>query len=675
MHQMAEETLDRIAPKMGREHYKEMLGQLSLRERRLILNYLEARNLQEVYAGLCQRLQVVSRAQPQARGLDKYGRLLMSNEERPFLRRAHGRTEVVRTLVEHFRDERNRRSLLLVGEAGVGKTAIIHEMARDLAGDEKPWHLLETNTAELISGTRYLGDWETKLKEMAEVIARHERVIMYLTNPNDLLGAGAHSKSDENFADFFKPYLQRGQIRMLAECTQEDLKNGLARDPGFLRLFRQVKVQEMDDAQTLAVLEARLLDDRPESSRALSAAPGCLEHVVDFARSFFTRSAAPGRACDLMDALVDYAGRKSPETPGIALQTVDIAPCLSEVSGMSLDLLDDAVRLDMDAARSWFLERLVDQDEAVGAVVDRLAMVKAGLHDPGRPLGVYFLVGPTGVGKTWLAKLVAERLFGAPERMVRFDLSEYRGRYALEKLVGSPHDKDREGLLTEAVRNQPYCVLLFDEFEKADPEIFHLFLQIFDEGRLTDARGRTTDFRQCFIFLTSNLGASRASVAPLGFEQGAAGGEFRGHILKKLEETFAPEFLNRLDDVLVFGPLSREAMDRLVTLELNKAMERRGLKRRGVEVELSEEARAYLETHGFSRRFGARELRRAIERHLLTPLARLLASQPVEQIARRVRVSVGQAGLEMSVLESRKPDPRRPTLKRVPRARISVDVP
>ena len=272
MQRMSEETLDRLVPKLTREHFKKIQEQLTPRERRLILNYLEARNLQEVYVTLWQRLQLAPRTQPAQRGLDKYGRLLQSPDERQFLTHAYGREDVVEMLVDHFTDPDATRSILIVGDAGVGKTAIIHEFAQRLMDrEDEEWQILETNTSELISGTRYLGDWETKLKEMTEAILKHDRVILYVTNPDDLLGAGAHSKSDENFADFFKPYLQRGQLRMIAECTEHDIKGGLSRDPGFLRQFRQVKVNAMSDAETLDVLRHRLMDAQASHKRGVGA--------------------------------------------------------------------------------------------------------------------------------------------------------------------------------------------------------------------------------------------------------------------------------------------------------------------------------------------------------------------------------------------------------------------
>ncbi|MFP4600958.1 MAG: HEAT repeat domain-containing protein, partial [Persicimonas sp.] len=279
MQQMAEEALDRLIPRMTREDYKRLTEELRPRERRLILNYLEARNLQEVYGTLWKTLQLRSDKSTSSRGLDKYGRILNDEDEREFLTHAYGRDDEVESLLDHFNHEQVERSILLVGDAGVGKTAIIHEFALRLMeqGDDE-WQILETNTSELISGTRYLGDWETKLKEMTEAILESDsRVIVYLTNPNDLLGAGAHSKSDENFADFFKPYLHRGQLHMIAECTEEALKGGLSRDPGFLRLFRQIKVQDMDDKQTLDVLERRVGDLTAHGGRPVTAKPGTLE--------------------------------------------------------------------------------------------------------------------------------------------------------------------------------------------------------------------------------------------------------------------------------------------------------------------------------------------------------------------------------------------------------------
>jgi ATP-dependent Clp protease ATP-binding subunit ClpC len=649
MQRMAEEALDRLAPEMEEEDHQRIRQELTPRERRLVLNYFESRNLHKVYRDIAKYLRIPSsEADDEERGLDKYGRLLSTEDEREFLSHAYGRDDTVELLLDHCTDPDTERSILLVGDAGVGKTAIIHEFTRRLVDEDDEWEVLETNTSELISGTRYLGDWETKLKEMTEAILEREKVILYLTNPNDLLGAGAHSKSDENFADFFKPYLHRGQLTMIAECTDESLKNGLGTDPGFLRLFRQVSVQEMSEPETLDVLRQRTDSIEARGDRSVEADDECLEAIADFARSFYTRSQPPGRACDLQDALVDYATRQADDKENpIRLESEQIPPCLSEETGISLELVDDTVPLDLGETRDWFTDRLIDQDHAVEAIVDRMAMIKSGMVDPDSPLGVYFLVGPTGVGKTYFAQLVAERIFGDDDRMLRFDLSEYQGRYAVEKLIGSPHDRDREGLLTEEVRNQPYSVLLFDEFEKADPEVFHLFLQILDEGRLTDARGETTDFRQTLIFLTSNLGASSMSIAPVGFETGESSDAQAAQIRSTLDDFFAPEFLNRLDDTLIFTPLSREAMDRLVEIEIDEMLERRGFRRRHLDIDVTDDALAWIEDHGFSERFGARELTRTLERDVLTPISRLLVSSTGSCDGETIVVSTSDGDLDV----------------------------
>lgn len=672
MQKMAEEALDHIVPKMTRSHYKLLSEQLSPRERRLILNYFEARNLQEVYGSIWQRLQLVAKPAKQERGLDKYGRLLNEEDEKQYLSHAYLRDEMVTFLVDHFRDESHKLSLMLVGDAGTGKTAVVHEFVHRLLEEDPDWKILETNTSELISGTRYLGDWETKLKEMAEAIQKEDKVILYITNPNDLLGAGAHSKSDENFADFFKPYLQRGQLRMITECTGDELRNGLARDPGFLRQFKQVKLAPFNDQETLQVLEKRVSDlsiGSGENTKNIVADSKCLELVVDFARSFYTRTQSPGRACDFLDALIDYASRhqsyEQPEDP-LVLQSEFIPPCLSELSGINLDLLDDTIQLDLQETRLWFNTRLIDQPFASETLTDRLALIKTGLSDPKKPLGVFFLVGPTGVGKTYFAKLVAERIFGNSERMIRFDLSEYRGRFAVEKLIGSPHDKDREGLLTEAIRNQPFSVLLFDEFEKADSEIYNLFLQIMDEGRLSDARGHTTDFRQTLIFLTSNLGSSGDQMDAMGFGAGQEKNinmpRLHSKINSKLEDFFAPEFLNRLDEIIVFDALTKNAMKRLVELEVNQALKRRGLTRRNIAVVLDDEAITWLEVNGFSKKFGARALKRTIEKSVLVAVSKILVKRGLASLG--IRIFVKNNKLEASLLNrvSKAPgEPKKPT--------------
>lgn len=659
MQMMAESALDRVIPLSNEASRAALVGRMTPRQIRLVLNYFEGRNLHEVWGDLYKWLQTQIAPARQERGLDRYGRLLTDEDELELLERAFLREEVVEMMVDHFTASESRKSLLLVGPAGSGKTSVVHQFVRQLVQEDQDTIVLETNTSELMTGTRYLGEWETKLKEMMEAILQHDAVVLYMKNPNDLLGAGAHSKSDESFADFFKPYLERGDLRMIAETTPEMLKSGLARDPGFLRLFQQVRLDPMNEEQTTEVLSRRLVHERGRGERPILASREVLSQITDFARSFYTRADAPGRACDLMENTVEYVGRHrarhTPKGDPLVLREEDIPRSIAESTGLDLALLDDQVMLDLPQWRDWFAQRLVAQPHAIDSILGRAALVKAGLRDVHRPLGTFFLVGPTGVGKTYFARLVAERLFGDAERMIRFDLSEYRGRYALERLIGSPHDKDREGLLTEAIRHQPYCVLLLDEFEKADPEIYHLFLQVFDEGRLTDARGKTTDFRQTLIMMTSNLGAARLNAAPVGF--GEDSGRLDGQIRRKMEEVFQPEFLNRLDQVLVFNPLGSQAIRQLVDLEVQRVLERRGFRRHRLRLQLNDASRDWLAERGFSARFGARELKRCIEGDLLAALSRELLQRTPGAGALTAQVDVGpDKKLEVTLREVSAPD-------------------
>ncbi len=654
MQTMAEAALDRVVPLAETDGFPGLADQLTPRQVRLVMNYLESRNLQHVWPSMYGQLSGLLGSPASDRGLDRYGRILTGEEELEFLDHAFLRDDTVDLLLDHYCEANTGRSVLLVGPAGSGKTSIVHEFVRRLAASSNDVTVLETNTSELMTGTRYLGEWETKLKDMTDAILRHPTpVVVYMKNPNDLLGAGAHSKSDESFADFFKPYLERGDLRMLAETTPDMLKGGLSRDPGFLRLFQQIRVEKMSRTDTTEVLEKRLPHLQGRGKRPVQADWQTLEHITDLARSFYTRSDAPGRACDLMDAVVEHIGREQhkllpPEAP-LKIQIPDVPRALAKTTGIDLTLLDDELMLDLDAWSAWFSERLVAQQASINAIVDRVALVKAGLRDPDKPLGTMFLVGPTGVGKTYFARLVAERLFGDADRMVRFDLSEFQGRYAVDKLVGVPHDRDREGLLTEAIHQQPYCVLLLDEFEKADAEVHHLFLQVLDEGRLTDARGKTADFRQALILMTSNLGASRMGTTPVGF--GGKDSSLDGHIRSKMDEVFQPEFINRLDNVVVFQPLDETAIRRLVDLEVAKLAERRGFRRHQLSLVLSDAAAEYLATEGFSARFGARELKRVIETQLLTHLSRVLVGRRASDRPAIARVDVAGDGLTIRVIE------------------------
>lgn len=510
----------------------------------------------------------------------------------------------------------SRAPQLVVGPRLVGKSALISEMVRRYRTgkkrlDRRFWLL---SPQRLISGMSYLGQWEARLLAILKHAAKKDLVLVF----NDLLGlfsAGVSRDSNLCVADVLKPYLQRGEVRLLAECTAEGLAILREKDRGFADLFTLTRLHETSDAETLQVT----LEEIREGERVHNCQfeLEAISTALDLQRRYVRDAAFPGKAATFLRKVASrQRGKKATQE--------DVLGYFQATSGMSLQILDDRVGLKQADVLSQLSEQVMGQGAALRAATLAIMLAKARMADPTRPIASLLFVGPTGVGKTESAKALARYLFGDELGLLRFDMNEFISPSAASRLVGTFHQPD--GLLTSAVRRRPFCVLLLDEIEKAHHEVFNLLLQVLGDGRLTDARGRTVDFTQTIVILTSNLGVAEAS-RPIGLRSKESEEGLTYH--KAVESFFPPEFFNRLDKVVPFSRLSRDDTRRLAKQLIKKVLTREGLVRRQCILDVEEQAMESIVDLGFHPQLGARALKRAIEQHISAPVsARLSEMKP-----------------------------------------------
>jgi len=532
------------------------------------------------------------------------------------LERASFREENVARVKQWF-ERKNRGAapppLLLVGPSQVGKTAVIHEWVHQNhveKGEEKVPQVWLLSPQRLISGMSFLGQWEQRVIAICEE-AQENGHILYFDDLIGLFSAGKSRDSNLTVGALLKLQLEEGKLQLIGEATPEVWRKLREVDRAFADLFTVLHVREPDELETLRIL-IRTLQEL-ELSHQCRFAPEVLPLVLELCRRYVRTRAFPGKGAEMLRQL-------AATHPGETIRKAEVYGFFEGKTGVRQRFMDRSRSLDAGEVRKFFRDRIVGQEAALEAMVEAVILSKAQLNDPGRPISSLLFLGPTGVGKTECAKSLAEYYFGSAERLLRFDMNEFNGWDAVARLIGA--FGGRQGVLTGAVRRKPHSVILLDEIEKANTDVFDLLLQVLDDGRLTDASGITTDFCNSVIILTSNLG-SQEMKARMGF--GAAGEESGEIYVDAARKFFRPEFFNRLDRVIAFHELGRQHIEGIVHALVMRVLQRQGLHRRQMSISLDANVYDMLSERGYQKEFGARALRRAVEDHLVEPLALELA--------------------------------------------------
>ena len=592
---------------------KEQLEQID-DEKAAILDTLLKRLDQEIVKPLVEELKQKSHTQLDATYLNTVGTLWETKPQDDLIWEHPHFLE----LLEHLQRslfEKPARSVIVVGEPGVGKTALIRAFEQRLR--ERGWRVFEASATDVLAGQIYIGELEERLQKLVKQLEQSRSVVWFVPNFHELFYAGRYKYNPVGILEKILPFIESGTLRLIGE-TYPVAYDALLRDTRRIETsFEKVAMLPLHDKETLELAYQWAAHQEKLHGESVRIEHDTITEAWHLARQFLGDKATPGNLLNFLKftqktLFLDGKPRQ--------ITTESLYATLSHLTGLPRSILDDREGLDLVGLERLFQQRVMGQPEAIGCLVERVAMIKAGLADPTRPYGVFLFAGPTGTGKTEMAKTLAEFLFGSPERMIRLDMSEFKTSDAEKRIVGGTERDDNTSSLISLIRKQPFSVILLDEFEKAHPNIWDLFLQVFDDGRLTDRYGNTADFRHSIIILTSNLGATLPTGAGIGFNPIASNFSIKA-VEQAISETFLPEFINRLDRVVVFRPLSRSVMRTILYKELNNTLHRRGLRNREWAVEWENSAIEFLLEKGFTAALGARPLKRAIERYLLSPLA------------------------------------------------------
>lgn len=628
--------------------------------------------------------------------LDKYGRDLNILAQEEKIDPVIGRNREIERVIQIL-SRRTKNNPILIGEPGVGKTAVTEGLAQRLINGNIPKvlaskRIISLNMASLVAGTKYRGDFEDRLKKIIDEIIENKNIILFIDEMHTLIGAGA-AEGSMDAANILKPALSRGEIQVIGATTLKEYKKYIEKDSALERRFQTIMVNEPSAKDAISILKG--IRNKYEKFHCAKITDEAIKAAVKISQRYITDRFLPDKAIDLMDEASAKVRLKTVNIPTNISQLEQKIQDLKKAKEKAIDnqdyelaatIRDQEIQIKeelataktawetqnnaqiavteediADVATLWtgipvkrlvakeadrllhiediIHKRVVGQNEGVNAVAKAIRRARAGLKDPKRPIGSFLFLGPTGVGKTELARSLAEAIFGDESAMIRFDMSEYMEKHTVSRMLGAPPGYigyDEGGLLTDAVRRKPYAVILLDEIEKAHPDIFNILLQVLDDGRLTDSQGRTVDFKNTVIIMTSNAGAFKLQpqkTNTMGFavnEDKQIKQNAKKIVMDEVKRQFKPEFLNRIDEIIIFEPLTDKELTQIVTLLLNDVQKR--LAEMDIELIIKDEVKSYLLKHGTDTIYGARPLKRAVQRYLQDPLAEQLLQKSIKSM-------------------------------------------
>lgn len=628
--------------------------------------------------------------------LDKYGRDLNILAQEEKIDPVIGRNREIERVIQIL-SRRTKNNPILIGEPGVGKTAVTEGLAQRLINGNIPKvlaskRIISLNMASLVAGTKYRGDFEDRLKKIIDEIIENKNIILFIDEMHTLVGAGA-AEGSMDAANILKPALSRGEIQVIGATTLKEYKKYIEKDSALERRFQTIMVNEPSAKDAISILKG--IRNKYEKFHCAKITDEAIKAAVKISQRYITDRFLPDKAIDLMDEAAAKVRLKTVNIPTNISQLEQKIQDLKKAKEKAIDnqdyelaatIRDQEIQIKeelataktawekqnnaqiavteediADVATLWtgipvkrlvakeadrllhiediLHKRVVGQNEGVNAVAKAIRRARAGLKDPKRPIGSFLFLGPTGVGKTELARSLAEAIFGDESAMIRFDMSEYMEKHTVSRMLGAPPGYigyDEGGLLTDAVRRKPYAVILLDEIEKAHPDIFNILLQVLDDGRLTDSQGRTVDFKNTVIIMTSNAGAFKLQpqkTNTMGFavnEDKQIKQNAKKIVMDEVKRQFKPEFLNRIDEIIIFEPLTDKELTQIVTLLLNDVQKR--LAEMDIELIIKDEVKSYLLKHGTDTIYGARPLKRAVQRYLQDPLAEQLLQKSIKSM-------------------------------------------